>query len=638
MLGGNTLVLDGAKSPLMLIQDWHLTHHNRICPMKLSLRTSLILAFGVVSFCTLVVGAIGFFNTSKLSQQVSGLAQRSIPALEHYSAAVKCIDELLIAQRGLLIPNISNEDRRQLLAAFAQKRTEYRAHLAKAEAIDLGDTVRQHVAKVKEGLGAWARVNDSSLALVQKLLADDLSNPVQVESWLEGFRGDHYALLNRAAKQIQEGAPWKGGADHTACRYGKWLATEHTENAVFASIIQKSTGPHQHFHEAVASIQASLTKGDKSEAERILRTALDPLAMEVTGSFAGMIGEISRARADYEAMLKLVLVDGRRLQEQSDANVKALMASIDQTVQAQMIEATSISSRARLFILVGALGGVAFALSLGVFLSARISRRLSELSGIVTVSSDQITSAAGQVSGASHELAEGASKQASSLEETSAALHEMQGMALKNGEHAVRAKEISSTARAAADSGAKDMEAMARAMEEIRSSGADIARIVKTIDEIAFQTNILALNAAVEAARAGEAGAGFAVVAEEVRALAQRSAQAAKETTELVANSGARTEEGAVLCKHVTEGFTSILEKIRQVDNLSGEIASASNEQRDVIKQVSGAISEMDHVVQRNAASSEESASAAEELNAQAIELQQSVHRLHELINGRAGS
>jgi methyl-accepting chemotaxis protein len=284
----------------------------------------------------------------------------------------------------------------------------------------------------------------------------------------------------------------------------------------------------------------------------------------------------------------------------------------------------------------GALGGVAFALSLGVFLSTRISRRLSGLSAIVTASSDQIASAAGQVSGASQELAEGASSQASSLEETSAALHEMQGMALRNGEHAVRAKDISSTARSAADSGAQDMAAMSRAMEEIRRSGADIARIVKTIDEIAFQTNILALNAAVEAARAGEAGAGFAVVAEEVRALAQRSAQAARETTDLVSNSSARTEEGVGLCKHVAEGFTSILEKIRQVDDLAGEIAAASNEQRDGIKQIGGAITEMDHVVQRNAASSEESASASEELNAQAMELQQSVHKLDELINGRA--
>ena len=207
-------------------------------------------------------------------------------------------------------------------------------------------------------------------------------------------------------------------------------------------------------------------------------------------------------------------------------------------------------------------------------------------------------------------------------------------MAKRNSEGAVRAKGLAQQARRAADAGTSDVQAMNLAMDAIKASSDGIAKIIKTIDEIAFQTNILALNAAVEAARAGEAGAGFAVVAEEVRALAQRSATAAKETADKIDDSVAKSRHGADVCAKVAVGLQEIATKSRQVDELVSEIAQASNEQTQGISQVNVAVSQMDKVVQASAARAEEGASVAQELIAQSTTLQQSVEELSQLVGG----
>ena len=207
-------------------------------------------------------------------------------------------------------------------------------------------------------------------------------------------------------------------------------------------------------------------------------------------------------------------------------------------------------------------------------------------------------------------------------------------MIKRNSENAEKANHLARSARTAADRGAADMQAMTTAMEAIQASSADIAKIIKTIDEIAFQTNILALNAAVEAARAGEAGMGFAVVADEVRNLAQRSAQAAKETATKIEGAIAKTGQGVQICGTVSQGLQEIVGQVRQVDELVAEVTAASKEQSQGIAQVNAAVGQMDKVTQSNAATAEESASAAEELNAQAETLKESVNRLVEVVEG----
>ncbi|HET9957214.1 MAG TPA: methyl-accepting chemotaxis protein [Polyangiaceae bacterium] len=246
-------------------------------------------------------------------------------------------------------------------------------------------------------------------------------------------------------------------------------------------------------------------------------------------------------------------------------------------------------------------------------------------------SSAHVASAASHLKASSHTFAGGASEQAASLEETSASIEEISSTIAQNADSAVRAKQLSDEARSAAEQGANDIESMTAAMEAIRISSNNVTKIIKTIDEIAFQTNILALNAAVEAARAGEAGAGFAVVAEEVRSLAQRSASAARETAAKIADAIDKSEQGAEVSTRVSASLGSIVTKVRNVNSLIGEIASASQEQSKGISQVSTAVAQMDRVTQNNAAGAQESASAAEELSSQAALLDAAVGELEEL-------
>lgn len=264
-----------------------------------------------------------------------------------------------------------------------------------------------------------------------------------------------------------------------------------------------------------------------------------------------------------------------------------------------------------------------------------VVRPLRTASNALIAGSEQIAAAATQVSATSQTLAGGASEQAASLEETSAALEQMSGVTKRNADHASSAKELANAARTSADRSSASVDKLNAAMGQLKGSSGEIAKIVKTIDEIAFQTNLLALNAAVEAARAGEAGAGFAVVAEEVRALAQRSASAARETAGKIESALHNSEEGSRIGVEVTESLGEIIEKVRQLDSLVAEIAQASSEQSQGIHQVNTSAVELDKVTQSNAAAAEESASAAEELNAQAAELNGLVGQLFALIGGR---
>ena len=277
-----------------------------------------------------------------------------------------------------------------------------------------------------------------------------------------------------------------------------------------------------------------------------------------------------------------------------------------------------------------------FALVLGVCLhygtQRGIIKPLHAVVNAIKADSEKEVSIAGEISSASMRLAEAATEQAASLEETSSALVEISSMTQRNAENADQSQALAAATRKAADTGAKDMTEMVQAMREIQTASDNIAAIIKKIDEIAFQTNILALNAAVEAARAGDAGMGFAVVAEEVRALAQRSASAAKETAEKIEDSIAKSKHGAIVSTKVSKSLSDILDRAQKLDALVKEIAGGSKEQSEGVHQVTEAISQLDKITQSNAATSEESASSSVELKASAEHLDQSINDLIKIV------
>jgi methyl-accepting chemotaxis protein len=250
-------------------------------------------------------------------------------------------------------------------------------------------------------------------------------------------------------------------------------------------------------------------------------------------------------------------------------------------------------------------------------MSATLVQMVSEINS----GTAQIESGSTQIASASQSLAQGASEQASSLQQISASIEQMSGQTQQSAENARQAATLAEENKKSADRGQHEMAEMSKAVNEIKQSSAEISKIIKVIDEIAFQTNLLALNAAVEAARAGEAGKGFAVVAEEVRNLAQRSAEAAKSTSAMIEESVKRSENGVQIAGRVGQALEEITSATAKVNTLLAEIASASGEQATGIGQVNQGVSQLDQVTQQNAGNSEELASSAEELSSQVASL-----------------
>ncbi|MBD3170218.1 MAG: hypothetical protein GF307_12100 [candidate division Zixibacteria bacterium] len=284
--------------------------------------------------------------------------------------------------------------------------------------------------------------------------------------------------------------------------------------------------------------------------------------------------------------------------------------------------------------LIIAFAGASICIFIGYILDKSIARPIDRIIQVLSEGVERVGLASGQVASASQSLSQGATDQASSLEETSSILEEMSGMTRNNADNAAQAKELAVKATNHAEDGNRAMDRLSNAISEINNSSNETAKIIKAIDEIAFQTNLLALNAAVEAARAGEAGKGFAVVAEEVRNLAMRSAEAAKNTSKLIEDSQKNASDGVNAVEEFSSIMSEIIGSIKKVNELIVEVSNSSNEQSQGINQVNAAVSEIDQVTQQNAASAEETSSASEELYTQVQQLNDIVNELTVITRG----
>ncbi len=398
-----------------------------------------------------------------------------------------------------------------------------------------------------------------------------------------------------------------------------------------AEATQDVSGLHE-IGERISAIRADLgnllDRAGAGEAQMFLHIALATLNDNV---------EVVRAMID--ARNRVNEIEGRRLVEYDRVigHTTAISETAEELAVGQGDRTTRAVNRFILIVGLAVIAAVVGGLLMGFLFGRSINRVLGDVIGRLTGGAEQVGESSSQLSVSSQELAESSSEQAASLQQTTSSLEEISSQTKQTAENASQAELAMGEAKMLVENGVQSMKRLEKTMEEIKKSSLETTKIIKSIDDIAFQTNLLALNAAVEAARAGEAGKGFAVVAEEVRNLAQRSAEAAQNTTHLIEGAQENSEKGAQVAGEVSENLNSIANSAMNVSTLIVEIAAASKEQETGIGEMGVAVQEMDRVVQNNASNSEESASAAEELSSQAAELMKIVETLNTLAGQKHG-
>jgi len=409
------------------------------------------------------------------------------------------------------------------------------------------------------------------------------------------------------------------------------LSVEFLNTRLFEADLAKGAGDSyaKAFHDKVQGCRKI-----RDELSTVINVVKDEELVQANADIGVNLGNYEKAFSGIITATARNLTLGQGLVQAGD-KIVTIAQAIQKNAEADMLYYRNISTISLVIQLVaGALAG----LFIAFFTIRSISRALRRICGQLSDASEQVSAASMQIASSSQHLAEGASEQASSLEEMAASMEEIASMTRKNADSS---GEAVSVGKATAESMAKShrsLKSTSECMSRISEDGQKTAKIVKTIDEIAFQINLLALNAAVEAARAGEAGAGFAVVAEEVRNLAIRSAEAARNTAVMIGDTLKHIQEGNELVSKTMEEFYRMGNDGKKVTSFLNEINSATSEQARGIDEINVGVQQMDKVTQQNAANAEESASASEEMSAQAEGLKEIMNELISMVGaGRNG-
>lgn len=608
-----------------------------------SIRKRLILLSGVP-----VIVFVVLFFTLKFSDYEAELAYQSIrEAQEIIRSAQKAIDSSIQLKDDINNIQRSMMELRILEKTYLQfQKSEMKIQfdqLASALSLNLEKSGQMQILKEYKGY-ALAFNERVSLLLEHGTLKIKMLEPLKIS---EEKLNDTQTHLDTKQADLQMEGGSLGSAELELMNVTRdarivFLKLKNLQQSFISSEDQRFIEEYKQIaaNDAQRSIRTlrefavSLNNQQYLEDSQYIRNSLDEFLTYVEQSlrYASREKELDRildekGKEIIESTVEQVTIADQKVEFQ----VEKAKQAIDQMDKADKA-AASIKQTSNRFVLFILLSGFIVFLIACVFIIHSINKALKDAIRELNESAHQTSTAVSQVAAASQAVAEGASEQASSLEETNASLNEMDIRVNRNAENAQKTNDFVVQASNAAEHGAKDMEAMASAIHEMKGASDEIAKIIKTVEAIAFQTNLLALNAAVEAARAGEAGEGFAVVANEVRNLAQHSSQAVNEITVKIEDAMEKTSLGVELSSKVSAAFYDIVAKVRRISELALDVANSSKEQTQGITQLNATIGQIEKITQNNAANAEESASTAEELNDLVESVKLSVLKLNSLV------
>jgi methyl-accepting chemotaxis protein len=598
----------------------------------LKIKYKLLLGFSVLVAFMFVIGGNGLLTTSKIEGELDKVSHVRLPSLNYLVQADRDLQQLLVAERSLVFSSTRSKIFKELLNEYNENLQQSEDRMNKFKALTSTPEEKALVAQYEKARAEW---QDISRKIVDGRKADTregrrLALDLTLGSAKEKFEAmrDFLDKLQELNLKAAEADKLKAYAAHDRAAYTMtgaiilgmllgiffaWMTTRGIVNPLrevigFAGRLSQG------------DLSARLPMGRAVNCSEMTNCSLKDCASYgrechcwvESGSLSGrptcpkVLDGLDCHDCNVYKSAKLNELEemGSSLNAMADElKVKAGMAAKisegDLRQKVNVVSEQDVLGRA-LFTMV---------------------ENLNQVIGQVNEAVSQVSAGSDQVADSSQALSQGATEQAASLEEISSSMTEVGSQTKTNAENAAQANQLAAEACQAAEDGNGRMQEMVSAMDEINRSGNEIAKIIKTIDDIAFQTNLLALNAAVEAARAGKHGKGFAVVAQEVRNLAGRSAKAAAETAELIEGSGKRIETGTEILKRTAEALDRIVGGVTKVTDLVGEIAAASNEQAEGIAQVNQGLGQVDQVTQQNTANAEQTAAASEELSSQAAQV-----------------
>lgn len=600
--------------------------------MAISIGKRLALSFVVLAGVCGGISVMAIQASLQGERAIRDVGQRHLVALTALSDLTQAGENFRGSLRTLVMPGLDPEIRKRQWGNIESARAKAADAVKTYESLSWSS---EDLADWKQAQAAWAdwtALTEKFLTLQKQIDQMGLTDPPLTGRLVEKFRGDHARAGLKVLQMIGSGKTFEGGEDPSGCACGKWLPTFTTVNQELMQEVKAIETPHVAFHAAVKKTKGLVANGEMQKATAVYESEMKVAEDQVMGQFEKLInrvGESEKLCAEAKTLLYGDLVTAQRKATELTSKIEAeFKKEVADSVQQTN---TTLSRLSKLTWFVG-VGGIAGAVLLGYLVTHFTNKILRRVAGTLASGAGETSSAAGQVATASQSVAQGVSEQAASLEETSAALEEMNAMAQKSAQSAADAARIAAETKTSAQSSDKAMATLGQAIGEIEKSALETARIIKTIDEISFQTNLLALNAAVEAARAGEAGKGFSVVAEEVRALALRCAEAARSTSSMIEHAVTSARSGVSQGQVVAGELSKIFKAANDVATIVDEIAVAVREQAQGIVQVSKAVQQMDGVTQSNAAGAEESASASEQLAAQAREMKHAAAELASLV------
>ncbi len=620
----------------------------------MSLISKIFAAFVCMMAIAIVAGGIGWRSVSRINVTMNDMVEYELAAETNLTALESTFQAITVAQRTLLnvyLPMETRQDQAQDIVVAQQEQQSLINTLNTimtegASRVHNWDTVLKEWTAIQPELQKWNQAVADGSAKVAAWEASTILNPDALLRDIMQYRGDHFQLATRLGEMIADEhiiGPEIGAADNL-CAFGRWRTRFDNGEELFSAnanlrkAMDIMTGPHREFHRTAAATYQLMADGFEENSEKIAAMYKQHLeaARQVIDTFGMISAEVDTARQLYTEAESFSMGE---LRQRREASLAALARLIDINKQITDDNITEAMTDGRASVLVmEILAGAALVLGLVIIVVLYLTIRrqltlpLTRVIAALSADANQVAYEANGVASSSASLSEGSSSQSAALEQTSAAIEEITSMARKNLDNAKAANQQMQTNAEQVHQSTEAVNRMSTAMGEIKVSSEKIGNILKTIQEIAFQTNLLALNAAVEAARAGEAGKGFAVVADEVRNLAQRSAQAVRDTGELINGTVERVNTGVHITDEIEQYFSRIAGTTDGIVRMIEEIDIATSEQTQGLEQINHSVAQIDKINQENARHAEDNATASVTLNERSGNLMAMIGDLGEVL------